>query len=61
MIISVTPETPDPHRELLLQLRDLVPSAFLDGALDRVALQGALGFDGGDLVSRVVSHFLVGG
>jgi len=47
MSTSVPPETPDPHRELLLQLRDLVPSAFLDGALDREALLGALGLDGG--------------
>lgn len=46
MTSSVPPETPDPHRELLLQLRDLVPSAFLDGVLDREALLGALGLDG---------------
>ncbi|MFG6303894.1 MULTISPECIES: site-specific DNA-methyltransferase [Corynebacterium] len=36
-------ESRDPHLELLAQLRDLVPSAFLDGELDREALLDALG------------------
>lgn len=46
MIQSVTGETRDSREELLDQLRDLVPSAFLDGELDRDALLGALGFNG---------------
>lgn len=46
MTSSVPDETRDPHEELLAQLRDLVPSAFLDGELDRDALLGALGLDG---------------
>jgi adenine-specific DNA-methyltransferase len=36
-------ETADPNDELIAALRDLVPSAFADGALDRAALLGALG------------------
>lgn len=43
MAASVPGETSDAHEELLAQLRDLVPSAFLDGELDREALLGALG------------------
>lgn len=44
---SVVPgETPDGQAELLAQLRDLVPSAFLDGELDRDALVAALGLEG---------------
>jgi adenine-specific DNA-methyltransferase len=43
MTSSVTGETPDGHHELLVQLRDLVPSAFLDGELNREALLDALG------------------
>ncbi|SCD35809.1 adenine-specific DNA-methyltransferase [Streptomyces sp. BpilaLS-43] len=43
MTSSVTGKTPDGHDELLVQLRDLVPSAFLDGELDREALLDALG------------------
>lgn len=43
MAASVPGETSDGHEELLAQLRDLVPSAFLDGELDREALLGALG------------------
>ena len=46
MTPSVPNETRDLHQELLAQLRDLVPSAFLDGELDRDALLGALGLDG---------------
>lgn len=46
MTPSVPDETRDPHEELLAQLRDLVPSAFLDGELDRDALLGALGLEG---------------
>lgn len=46
MTPSVPDETPNPHDELLNQLRDLVPSAFLDGRLDRDALIAALGLDG---------------
>ncbi|RPF21502.1 site-specific DNA-methyltransferase [Myceligenerans xiligouense] len=38
--------TPDSRAELLAQLRDLVPSAFLDGELDRDALIAALGLGG---------------
>ncbi|MCR4488042.1 site-specific DNA-methyltransferase [Micrococcus luteus] len=48
MTPSVPDETRDAHEELLAQLRDLVPSAFLDGELDRNALLGALGLDGED-------------
>ena len=40
MTPSVPDETRDLHQELLAQLRDLVPSAFLDGELDRDALLG---------------------
>lgn len=43
---SVPMDTPDSRQELLDQLRDLVPTAFLDGELDREALIGALGLDG---------------
>ena len=43
MAASVPGETSDGHEELLAQLRDLVPNAFLDGELDREALLGALG------------------
>jgi adenine-specific DNA-methyltransferase len=46
MTPSVPDETRDLQQELLAQLRDLVPSAFLDGELDRDALLGALGLDG---------------
>lgn len=38
----VSGETPDNREELLAQLRDLIPGAFLDGELDRDALLGAL-------------------
>lgn len=41
MTPSVPDETPNGQAELLAQLRDLVPSAFLDGELDRDALFGA--------------------
>ncbi|MFK0071897.1 DNA methyltransferase [Arthrobacter woluwensis] len=44
---SVPGETPDVQAELLAQLRDLVPSAFLDGELDRQALIDALGLNDG--------------
>src|SRR5699024_3852541 len=43
MTPSVLDDTPDGQEELLAQLRDLVPSAFLDGELDRDALLTALG------------------
>lgn len=46
MTSSVPAETPDGQEGLLDQLRDLVPSAFLDGALDRGALLNALGLEG---------------
>jgi adenine-specific DNA-methyltransferase len=46
MIPSVPDETSNGQAELLVQLRDLVPSAFLDGILDREALIAALGLDG---------------
>ncbi|WP_084157122.1 site-specific DNA-methyltransferase [Haematomicrobium sanguinis] len=46
MTPSVPDETADGQADLLAQLRDLVPSAFLDGELDRDALLGALGLDG---------------
>ena len=39
----VCPETSDEHAELLKQLRELLPAAFLDGELDRAALLDALG------------------
>lgn len=42
MIAFVPAETSDPHAELLAQLRDLVPGAFIDGELDRDALLAAL-------------------
>lgn len=42
MITSVPGETPELGTQLLDQLRDLVPSAFLDGELDRDALLDAL-------------------
>lgn len=42
MTPSVLDDTPDGREELLAQLRDLVPSAFLDGELDRDALLAAL-------------------
>ena len=42
MTASVLGETPDEKKLLLEQLRDLVPSAFLDGELDRDALLDAL-------------------
>ena len=45
MTSAVPDETADGHTELLAQLRDLVPSAFLDGELDRDALIAALGLD----------------
>lgn len=45
MTASAPRETPDGSEELLRQLRDLVPSAFLDGDLDRNALLGTLGLD----------------
>lgn len=45
MITSVPGETPDIKTELLDQLRDLVPSAFLDGELDKDALLNALDLD----------------
>lgn len=45
MTPSVPDETRDPHAELLDQFRDLVPSAFLYGDLDRDALLGALDLD----------------
>jgi adenine-specific DNA-methyltransferase len=45
MSSTVPGDTPDSQAELLAQLRDLVPSAFLDGELDREALIGALGLD----------------
>lgn len=45
MVASVSDGTPDEYTELLDQLRDLVPSAFLDGELDRSALLGALGLE----------------
>ena len=42
MTTSVPGETPNQREQLLAQLRDLVPSAFLDGELDREALLDAL-------------------
>ncbi|MGO2114113.1 MAG: site-specific DNA-methyltransferase [Corynebacterium casei] len=46
MTSSVSGETRDPYLELMDQLRDLVPSAFLDGELDRDALLNALELGG---------------
>lgn len=46
MTPSVSDETRDSQSELLVQLRDLVPSAFLDGELDRDTLLEALGLCG---------------
>ena len=46
MTPSVPDETADGQAELLAQLRDLVPGAFLDGELDREALLDALGLEG---------------
>jgi adenine-specific DNA-methyltransferase len=43
MIAHVPGNTPDAHEELLAQLHGLLPSAFLDGELDRDALLSALG------------------
>ncbi|MGQ4268597.1 site-specific DNA-methyltransferase [Nocardiopsis changdeensis] len=43
MTSSVPGQTPDHRDELLAQLRDLVPSAFSDGELDRDSLLAALG------------------
>src|SRR5665811_1469117 len=45
MTSAVPGERPDGQEELLAQLRDLVPGAFLDGELDRDALVTALGLD----------------
>jgi len=42
MTTSVPGETPNEKEQLLAQLRDLVPSAFLDGELNRDALLDAL-------------------
>lgn len=39
----VPSDTSDGHAELLTQLRELLPAAFLDGELDRTALLDALG------------------
>jgi adenine-specific DNA-methyltransferase len=39
---SVPADTKDTHSQLLERLRDLVPSAFLDGELDATALLSAL-------------------
>ncbi|MDX2375627.1 site-specific DNA-methyltransferase [Microbacterium sp. LRZ72] len=47
MTASVPGETPNDKDELLSQLRDLVPSAFLDGELNRDALLDALDLGGG--------------
>jgi adenine-specific DNA-methyltransferase len=43
MTSSVPGETPNTQAELFAQLRDLIPSAFLDGELDREALLNVLG------------------
>ncbi|MBO2466001.1 site-specific DNA-methyltransferase [Actinomadura violacea] len=48
MTSSVPGQTSDQHDELLTQLRDLVPSAFRDGELDRDALLAALGLGDGN-------------
>lgn len=45
MTSTVPGETPGGKEELLAQLRELVPSAFLDGELDRNALFAALSLD----------------
>lgn len=45
MTATVPDETSDGRAELMAQLRDLVPSAFLDGELDRDALLDALDLD----------------
>lgn len=42
-------ETEDAQAALLMQLRDIVPSAFVDGALDRAALLAALDFGDEDV------------
>lgn len=47
MTSSVPGETPDAQAELLAQLRDLVPNAFVDGELDCDALIDALGLRDG--------------
>ena len=52
MTSSVPGETPDEKEILLAQLRDLVPSAFLDGELNREALLDAL-----DLGSSEATQF----
>ncbi|PRB08697.1 site-specific DNA-methyltransferase [Microbacterium sp. MYb62] len=52
MTTSVPGETPDEKELLLTQLRDLVPSAFLDGELNRDALLDAL-----DLASEDAAPF----
>lgn len=52
MTTSVPGETPDEKELLLTQLRDLVPSAFLDGELNRDALLDAL-----DLASEAAAPF----
>ena len=45
MTFNVSGGTPDAQTELLARTRDLVPSAFLDGGLDRDALLSALELD----------------
>lgn len=45
-VVNVSGETPDSREELLSRLRDLVPSAFLDGEIDAEALLGALDLGG---------------
>lgn len=47
MIPSMPDEMRVPYEELLVQLRDLVPSFSLEGELDRDALLGALALDEG--------------
>lgn len=46
MTHTVLAETRDPREKLLTQLRDLVPSAFLDGEPAREGLLDALGLEG---------------
>src|SRR5574337_566431 len=46
-ILRVPSETPDGRGELLNQLRELLPAAFLDGELDRAALLDELGLGEG--------------
>lgn len=46
MTSSVPGETTDGRLELLAQIRDLIPNAFLDGELDRDALLEVLGLGG---------------